>query len=307
MAKQFELSKEQCGHLETMNGKFRHLKDAVKGVALGYHTGLFLFGEGGTSKSYTVTQTLKELKANYLLHNSRLTARGLVESLEKLPKIIHWIEDAETLMEDKKSFGVLRSALWSQSKEKPMVRPVSWRANQTDINFDFTGGIIVISNQNLAESIPEIRAIKTRINVLEMNISNEETEALMQQIANSGYEFGDEFLSPEECRTVKDFIVEQLTQKNRRLDLRLMQNGFRDFLQARAGHSELTWQELIEGRMAERISYKSRADQNQEKHLIASRIHLAAKKNGWSWARTVAEAKTVGFSAAGYARALKRG
>jgi hypothetical protein len=75
----------------------------------------------------------------YELHNSRLTGRGLVESLADHPTDIHVIEDAETLLEDKRAWGVLRSALHSQSKKKPPERRVTWRAHNVNIDIIFTG------------------------------------------------------------------------------------------------------------------------------------------------------------------------
>src|SRR5262249_18311454 len=99
---------------------------------------------------------------------------------------VHYVEDAESLMDDKNALGVLRSALWSQSQEKPPIREVTWTVSRRMARFNFTGGLIVISNENLAESSPVIRAIKTRINVLRIDFSNEEILALMKEICRKG-------------------------------------------------------------------------------------------------------------------------
>ena len=107
-----------------------------------------------------------------------------------------------------------------------MVRPITWKAHQTSIDFDFTGGIIVISNVNLADTVPEIRAIKTRVNVLSVEFSADEIKALMKQICTPGYKYGDLYLAPEECLEVRDFVVSKLELMKRNLDLRLMMNGF---------------------------------------------------------------------------------
>lgn len=112
-----KMTADEKTNLETLGGKLTHVQDNVRGVVKQFHTGLLLWGEGGTGKSYTVLKELQRLKAKYVYHNTRMTARGLVDSLERSPTDIHFLEDAETLMDDRKSFGVLRSALWSQSKE----------------------------------------------------------------------------------------------------------------------------------------------------------------------------------------------
>src|SRR5919199_8045 len=39
--------------LESLEGKLQLVRDRVRGVAEGFTTGLYLWGEGGTSKSFT--------------------------------------------------------------------------------------------------------------------------------------------------------------------------------------------------------------------------------------------------------------
>ncbi|MEI7686562.1 MAG: hypothetical protein WCL32_16205 [Planctomycetota bacterium] len=271
-----QLTPDDLVNLASLESKLDHVGDLVTGVAKDYHTGLFLHGEGGTGKSFKVLEKLKELKSSYVFHNSRLTARGLVDALNRAPTDIHLIEDAETLLDDKKSFGVLRSALWSQSRKRPMEREISWQAFNTDIRFVFTGGIIVISNANLAETIPEIRAIKTRINVLRLDLTSEELLAKMKQICLAGYEHGEDYLAPVECLQVRAYIVSELSRLNRPVDLRLLINGFRDFLQWKCGDSTKTWQELLQGRIMERPTVERRVDKKAAESTIA--LEINAKK-----------------------------
>jgi hypothetical protein len=272
------LTREDRTHLATMEKKLDHIRSMVQGVVTQYHTGVFLWGEGGTSKSFTVISHLQKLRAKYVYHNSRLTARGLVEALEAAPDDIHLIEDAETLFEDKKAPGVMRSALWSQSQKRPIERPVTWTALKTRITFVFTGGLIVISNANFAETIPEIRALKTRINVVHTNISNEEIFAKMKQICLDGYIFGDDALVPSECWEVAQFIISETSQMERPLDLRLLINGFRDYMQDKTGNSLLHWQDLLRGRMQEKvvIAVKRRSERKMGEAELAAKIY--AKK-----------------------------
>src|SRR6516165_5030950 len=125
---ELELTVEEKEHLATYNKRLRHIRDAVRGVVKQFHCGLFLSGEGGTGKSWTVLRQLKRLQANFVLHNSRMTGRGLVDTLNERPSDILVIEDAETLMDDPKAVSVLKSALWSQSTRKPPERLVTWKA-----------------------------------------------------------------------------------------------------------------------------------------------------------------------------------
>jgi hypothetical protein len=296
-------TKEERAHLQALQGKLDHVRDVVGGVVKRYHTGALLHGEGGTGKSYTVMEELRRLKANCVCHNSRMTARGLVDHLQRCPDDIHLIEDAETLMEDKKSFGVLRSALWSQSRKKPAEREITWSAFRMPIRFVFTGGIIIISNVNLAEEVPEVRALKTRINVLGLDIDNQQIRALMKKICEAGEKVGEDYMTPDECWEVSTFIIDKLELLHRNLDLRLLRNGFRDYLQYKKGDSKTHWQVLLEGRMAERVVYQGRAKTKDDEHRTALEIHRmlipAGEKYKLFHGRT-------GLSEKAYYRALNR-
>jgi hypothetical protein len=298
-----ELTNEEREHLANLRKKLTHVKDAVRGVAKDFHTGLLLHGEGGTGKSYTVLEELQKLKAKYTYHNARITGRGLVDALARAPADVHLIEDAETLMDDKKAWGVLRSALWSQSKEKPPEREITWTAFRTTIRFVFTGGIIVISNSNLADSKPEIRALKARVGNLCLDINNNEIRAMMKSICREGYRYGEDCLTPDECWEVGQFIIDKLGALHRNLDLRLLLNGFRDYLQWKTGHAVNHWNVLLEGRMQERVVYRGRAEQKAEESRTALKIHKLKMPGG---KKVKLWQERTGLGQAAYYRALRR-
>jgi len=275
MASLPELTAEEQAHLTKLESRFQHIRDAVEGVAQHYHTGLFLHGEGGTGKSYTVLDHLQKLKCSYKLHNTRLTARGLVDELEAAPEKIHLIEDAETLLDDKKAFGVLRSALWANgpaARQRPQPRLITWTVYRTKIEFTFTGGLIVISNANLVQAIPEVRAIRTRITTLGLDVTHEEILALTKKICMDGHPFGELYVTPAQCMEVREYVISKMTELKRNLDIRLMINGFRDYLQWSEGHSEHDWKTLIDGRMTEHVMYQDRATRNLTNRQIALAI-----------------------------------
>src|SRR5437867_3974952 len=102
------LSARDRAHLATLETKLQLVRDYVGQVAGGYTTGLYLFGEGGIGKSFTVLQELDRLKADYKLFNSRMTGRGLYNALEKFPDSVHVLEDMEQITRDRGAQGVLR-------------------------------------------------------------------------------------------------------------------------------------------------------------------------------------------------------
>jgi hypothetical protein len=151
-----------------------------------YKTGFYLYGNGGVGKSYTVLGHLKSLQANYKMYNSRMTARGLFLALARAPDAIHVMEDMERLAKDPDAQGVLRSALWSQQGHP---RLVTWTTAATDKDkerFEFRGGLILISNRPMAD-LPELRALATRIEVYQREVTDPEISALMRDLASKGH------------------------------------------------------------------------------------------------------------------------
>jgi hypothetical protein len=73
------------GALASLEKKRHLVRDLTTGVAKGFKPGLYLYGPGGMGKSYTVLQHLRFLEACYLLHNSRMTAKGLFLALKQAP------------------------------------------------------------------------------------------------------------------------------------------------------------------------------------------------------------------------------
>src|SRR5262245_17464004 len=242
------LSAKDREQLAGLEPKHQLIRDRVRGVAKSIHTGFYLWGAGGTSKRYTVLDELQKLKANYVVHNSRMTGRGLVDVLQRLRRSIHVIEDCESIFDDKRAWGVLRSALWSQSKKRPMEREISWTAFNTEIRFTFTGGIILIANRSL-EKQPELAALATRIVVLQLVATFAEVAALMRSVALDGYAYGEDYVTPQECTEVAEYVIDQMTALERPLDMRAYVNGVKDYLQCKTGHSDTNWKDLINTRL----------------------------------------------------------
>jgi hypothetical protein len=263
--------------LERLDGKLQLVRDRVQGVAEGYANGMFLWGEGGTGKSFVVEQTLKELGRAYRLTNSRLTGRGLFDLLQSHPDTVHVVEDCETLFSDKTAEGVLRSALWGQAGDDGhQERLVSWGTAPKRQEFIFTGGIIMVMNCRLANT-PQLRAVTTRIPCLEYRATDEELAALMRDIASRGYRFGKYRLTPEEAGPVVEEIISRSSRVQRGLDLRLLTNTFADYLQWRNGSSESDWKTLLDSRLKGRVvpppeGSVSRAERKRQEQAIARRI-----------------------------------
>jgi hypothetical protein len=267
------LSAQDSVYLKKYESRLRLVRDLVRGVAEGWKTGLYLWGGGGTSKTHTVCEHLKQLGAHWKLTNSRLTGRGLFDLLDEYRDIVHVLEDMERMCLDPNAAGVLRSALWAQKGEKDeqhRPRLVTWRAHKTKLEVVFRGGIILIQNAPL-DDLPELRALKTRIPHLHLQPTNEEIIAKLRAIAAEGYAHGTGTLTPEECLEVCEHVVQRCLDTGRNLQIRGLINAFHDRLQDEAGHAETRWQDLVESQLIEEVTARAPVVERREERIARER------------------------------------
>ena len=229
--------------LASFERKCHLVRDHVTAVGRGYKPGLFLYGTGGVGKSFTVLQQLERLDIPHLLFNSRMTAKGLFQTLKTAPDAVHVFEDMERVTKDPDAQGVFRSALWSQPGHD---RVVTWTtAMNGSERFVFRGGVILISNRPLAD-LPELRALATRIEVYHLDASEAELTAVLRDLASKGYSVnGVPVLPPEECVRVTERLLMECRAAGCPLDLRLQQKAFQTYRQFAADCSVSHWEDLL--------------------------------------------------------------
>lgn len=237
------LQSSHSAALASLDKKLHLLRDHVTAVAKGYKNGYYLYGTGGVGKSFTVLRHLENLDVPYHLYNSRMTPKGLFQTLHNAPDAIHVMEDMERLTKDPDAQGVLRSALWAQPGHD---RLVTWTtATGGPVRFVFRGGLILISNRPLAD-LPELRAMATRIEVHRLEISDAELTALMRDLAAKGHCVqGKLVIAPEECMAVTEYLLRECRSAGCPLDLRLQQKSFQTYLQFAGDCSVSHWEDLI--------------------------------------------------------------
>lgn len=268
MTQQFPITSQPCSrtrqwssdtpsdapqHLAQLEAKLQMVRDRVVSVAKGYTTGMYLHGEGGVGKSFTVVRELDRLRCDYQLFNSHMTGRGLYDQLKKLPGSVHVLEDMEPLFRDKSAPGVLRGALWATPREGTggrLERLVTWTIFGDADAFLFTGGLIIIGNRPI-DDVPELRAVKTRIACLHLEVTRDEIQALMRRVAGEGYRHGDLRLEPDACLDVCEFIIQQAALFHRPLDMRLLINSLNDRVQWEEHDSSCHWKDLVTARLRE--------------------------------------------------------
>lgn len=239
--------------IDSVEVKLDQIRDRVRGVVEKYSTGVYIWGPGGMSKTYTVTETLEKCRRPYLVTNSRLTGLGLFDLLDSRPDSIHVLDDVETLFADKNAQGVLRAALWSQDERGRLVIWQTGTKGRREVMF--TGGIIMIGNTPIGE-VPALKALATRIPIVRYAPTSEEVAAMLRRIAHDGYPHPTDRrrrLNASQCREVVEQIVRRSLAMNRPLDIRIYVNTCRDRLQYEAGGSATHWTDLLEGRLQERV------------------------------------------------------
>jgi hypothetical protein len=272
------LSATDQKHLETLEGKIQIIRDLTRGVAHGYQPGMYVWGEGGIGKSYSVISTLERSNADYLLHNSRLTGRGLFDLLMEYPGKLHLLEDCETLFADKHARGVLRSALWGQTDAQGReVRTVTWGTVAGRLSFAFEGGIIMIGNRPL-EAVPELKAVQSRIPALQLTATNQELAALMRSVSEDGFRLllrqrDLRSMCPAECLEVCEFLIAEILPLARNLDMRFLVKGFRHFVQWQDGKTQTHWKDLIRSELKQQVTVpESQAERLARERQIAAEI-----------------------------------
>lgn len=238
--------------LDDLNSRLTVVRDRVRGVALGHHTGFYLYGRAGTSKTYTVKKTLDEIEIKYEYLDGHLTPMGLFDLLATFHDRVIVLDDVSQIFADKKALQILLAALGNQPDDRH-TRIVKYRRQGHDETIRFTGGIIAISNLEL-HSQPLLEALKSRVHYLKYSPTDEQIAALMVEVAKKGWPGDDPKLTADECREVATFLIAESQRIKVRLDMRmLVDKAFPDFLQHRNGDCEAHWKDLIRTSLAEQM------------------------------------------------------
>jgi hypothetical protein len=310
------LTEADRANLESYRYKCKQVRDMTAAVLRGTHTGLMLFGAGGNGKSYSIRETLEERRVKEILpedtlaagaededepkeefgydswvnHQGRITPKGLVEQMARFPQSVHLVEDAETMFDDRNSWGVLRMALHSQDHSLHPKRRITWKISTKGGSFDFyfTGSLVIVANRLLKSDSEEVEAVKTRCPVVNFDISNEGLVAKMKELCNNGYNaISTAPLTAHQCYDVLDFILTAIEKDpllkrdargaEKKLNMRLLISGFR-FLALGKMEPAINWKHMLLDQLKQVVgaAKRTRAERIHDETEIAREI--AAKK-----------------------------
>jgi hypothetical protein len=188
------------------------------------------------------------------------------------------------------------------------VRPVTWRTYHGALSFDFEGGVVMIGNRSL-ETVPELKALQSRIPALQLTATNQELAALMRSVSDEGFRLllhkrGLGSMSPEECHEVCEFLIAEILPLARNLDMRLLVNSFRDYIQFQDGETSTHWKDLVRSELKQQVTVpESRAERLARERQIA--LEVAAIPDLSAEERERLFTERTGTSGRGYRRRLQ--
>ena len=245
--------KARRNHLDYLEQKLAVIRDRVRGVALGHHTGFYLHGRPGTSKTFTVRTTLEREKIAYCHHTGHLTPMGLFDLLRDNPDAIIVLDDVSQIFKAPIGMQLLLSALGNQP-DATGVRVIHYRRQNRVETVFFSGGIIAISNMDL-QGNKVAEAIRNRVHCFNYDPTDEQISALILDIAAKGHRFKDCKLPPEDCTDVAKYLLHECRRLGHHPDVRLLvDKAFKDYILWLSGNSENHWKDLVTSAIQERLA-----------------------------------------------------
>ena len=233
------LTKEDQEYLRQFEHLMDRLRDRTVSVAEKFQSGAYLVGRAGSSKTFTVLETLKKRKAPYAYRNARMIAPGLFAFLEEHPEHCCVLDDIPALFDQRQALQTLMAAMGGEpGKPRPMTYTIKSKHERK--SFEFGGGIIAISNLPLRRG-PLAEAVASRVVILEHEPTDEMLAAFMRSQALTGYED----MTAGECLEVVEFVIAEAIGSDYRLDLRHMKKAWQDFRQDKQGKALRPWQKLV--------------------------------------------------------------
>jgi hypothetical protein len=221
--------------------------------------------------------------------NSRMTARALVEHLFAARHEVHLFEDMEDLYKDKTSAGILRSAC---SSVRGGPRRITYTTMTVAFDFVFTGGVIVISNEDLSRH-GVLGAVASRMRPLLWQLRPDEIVAIIRDGAAKGYTHRGHVITAAECQEVADFVIAEM--QSGKVDLRTY------FDHALPSYSywkhtkapDVHWTDVVKSKIVGEPVIERRHDRVERERVIAcecyrdgatceGRLELWKRRTGWS-------------------------
>lgn len=228
--------------LATLRKREMVIRDRVRGVIHGQSNGVYIHGTPGTSKTHTVRTTLEAENVPHHIQNGHLSPRGAFDAIRANSDKINVFDDVTSLLESPIALQILLAALGSPH-DGSRERLVTYTTAKGDERFYFTGGVILLSNLDLAgHHGPVLSALRDRVHVVEYAPTYEEVVAKIRDIAGAGVKG----VAPDEAAAVAEHVIECCQAWQVRPSLRIfVDQAIGDYELCKAGRTELDWRDLV--------------------------------------------------------------
>jgi hypothetical protein len=245
------LAAEKQALLE-LDPKLLVARDRIRQVARGESTGFYWHGRPGTGKTHTVIATLEEMGVQFHYHKGYLTAQGLLELMATHRTSIIILDDVSAIFDDKKAVQYLLAAL---GRINGTALPLSYKRQGQEIRFEFTGGIICISNLAI-ENKGMLAAFKSRVRTLQHSPSDLMLVALCRhRICHKGWPTAKPELTAAETNEVIEWVRKESTRFKVPVDLRvILEKAMPDYLAWRNKKTEAHWHDLVTTTLEEEVT-----------------------------------------------------
>ncbi len=263
--------------IASINERQAQISTHVDMVGRGYRTAAFIYGPGGHGKTDAIRKTLEQHPGprRYVYHAGSATAVGLFESLKKRPECIHWFEECEPLFKDQNAACFLRSACGAPDQTANDIRRISRAKFNCHDTIDFRGGIVVASNENLADD-GIFGAVASRFSPVEWALDHDEMIAMFRSIAVQGWSDSKGSMSPQECMEVAEWLIEMMRQAESKgqFTLRtLCENAFPNYMYHRdIGGKGLSWQDAMRSVVIGKATCQTIKENRDQRHRRLQRL-----------------------------------
>jgi hypothetical protein len=138
--------------LDALGKREAVLTAQIQSVVQGYTNACFVYGPGGLGKTHLIVTALEAMTGKGFRHHTAYsTPKALMLALVDAPDTIHLFEDCEKMYKTDVSSSILRAACGSPKQRD---RWVTYETAHEILRVNFTGGMVIVSNENLAKASP---------------------------------------------------------------------------------------------------------------------------------------------------------
>ena len=225
------------------------LENAVQSVVKGFTSAIFCWGPPGLGKSHLLTVMLDGIAGKgWKHHTAYSTPKALLMSMAEAPNSVHLFEDCERMLKTDLAASLLRAACGSPNDRQ---RWVTYKTANEDFKINFTGGIIIATNQNLSKLNGPLQGVASRFRPIRWDMTLQERVAVILKIAEQPSIKGGIKLTAKQCHKVATSLIDMVNDSRSELDLDLRlftEHALPAFAQS-LGNPGMNWLDLMQAKL----------------------------------------------------------